>query len=811
MSPTTEQKAFHIFCSYAYTDETFLKELEKHLVVLRRQNLIADWYEREVVPGVNWKDEIDTHLKTAKLVLFLISPDFIASDYRRGPEVELAIARHEAGEARVIPVILRSSDLKDTLLEKLQALPTGAKPIASWFNRDEAFLDVTRGIRKAVKELLSNSKPVISVVEQKDFFISYYQSDRAWAEWIAHQLEDAEYSSTLQSWDFEQGTDFVQEMEKATEEARRIITVLSPDYVDALARYPEEARQAAFKSSPRGEQSLLVPVHVRECRQQLTGLLSSIVYIDLVGRDEDTAREKLLAGVQHERRKPVSRPVFPGMAQSSLSERPAFPTSMQEQAPPFPGSGVQSIMPKSSGSIQTASLWNVPYHRNPFFIGREDILERLHQTFMTDKAGLAQTQIISGLDGIGKTQIAVEYAYRYRDDYQAVLWVRADTRESMISDFAHLADLLDLPEKNTANREYAVSAVNRWLNNATGWLLILDNVEDLRSIYDFIPYGGRGHVLLTTCAQAAGTFATGIELETVQADEGALFLLRRSRIIAPDATLESAVESDIARAREISERMGGLPLALDQAGAFIEETACSLDEYLELYQKQHRELLKQRGDIADPHPEPVATTWLLSFEKVERANPAAAELLYLCAFLQPDAIPEEIIIEGASMLGPILQPVAASPIKLKKAIAELLKYSLVRRDSKAKTLSIHRLVQLVIKDSIDERQQRLWAKRAIKAVERACNFREETLGSQHSDVAQSLSVLAYVYQAQGKYVEAESCYQRALAIYEDASASESPYLAGTLKNYADLLIKMKRSGEAAKLSERASEIEAMHA
>src|SRR5207302_3893211 len=153
------------------------------------------------------------------------------------------------------------------------------------------------------------------------------------------------------------------------------------------------------------------------------------------------------------------------------------------------------------------------------------------------------------------------------------------------------------------------------------------------------------------------------------------------------------------------------PLALDQAGAYIEETKESLSTYLTLYQQQRADLLKRRGGLVPTHPDSVATTWSLAFKNVERANPAAIELMRLCAFLATDAIPEELISEGAPHLGPILQPVAAGRLMLNAAPAELLKYSLVRRDTTTHTLSIHRLVQAVIKDEMNEEMQRQWTER----------------------------------------------------------------------------------------------------
>lgn len=169
---------------------------------------------------------------------------------------------------------------------------------------------------------------------------------------------------------------------------------------------------------------------------------------------------------------------------------------------------------------------------------------------------------------------------------------------------------------------------------------------------EFIPPGNNGHVLLTTRASASGTVARRLDIEEMGTEEGALFLLRRAKHIAEDAPLDAAAEADQATAKEITAQLDGLPLALDQAGAYIEETGCGLSGYLELYRSHALELLQYRGELAkavaqaSDHPGPVAGTWALSFENIEKANPAAAELLRFCAFLHPDGIPEEVFSEG---------------------------------------------------------------------------------------------------------------------------------------------------------------------
>ncbi len=142
-----------VFFSYSHKDEELCDELLKHLSILKRQGVIQDWHDRRIGAGTEWAGEIDTHLNTAGVILLLISADFLASDYCYDVEMKRAMQRHEARDARVIPVILRPVDWKGAPFGKLQALPTDAKPVTSWPDPDQAFTNVAQGIRAAVEEL----------------------------------------------------------------------------------------------------------------------------------------------------------------------------------------------------------------------------------------------------------------------------------------------------------------------------------------------------------------------------------------------------------------------------------------------------------------------------------------------------------------------------------------------------------------------------------------------------------------------------------------------------------------------------------
>ena len=472
--------------------------------------------------------------------------------------------------------------------------------------------------------------------------------------------------------------------------------------------------------------------------------------------------------------------------------------------------------------------WKIPYSRNPFFIGRSELLKTLHENFT--KAN-KQRQVISGLGGIGKTQIALEYAYLYRYEYESVLWANAADRDALRSDFVIMADWLHLPGRDTQNQDLIVDAVKRWLSNNTNWLLILDNADDLTMVNDFLPLSDAGYILLTTRTQAVGE-ANSIEVKKLDKDEGVLLLLRRAKVLAADALLSEAQEEERTQAEKIVEAMDGLPLALDQAGAYI-EGRCSLSEYLNHYQNRGIDLLRRRGSLLTSHPEPVATTWSVSFHEVEQANPAAAHLLRLCAFLDPDTIPEELITSGAPDLGPILGPVAADHLRLDDAIEELQRYSLLQFNRVTKSLSIHRLVQVILKEDMkvilkEDRKVGMrarWAERAVRVVDRAfpedvkvttwerCQlYLPQALAG--ADLIEEykftfLEAAGLLYRTGGYLFDrsqlagAESLYQRALAIREKQLGPEHPDVAQSLNSLALLYHFQDKYKEAEPLYQRA--------
>jgi len=650
----TKPKPIEVFYSYSHKDEGLRDELDSHLSILRRQGVITGWYDRRIGAGREWEGEIDTHLNTADIILLLISADFLASDYCYDVEIKRAMERHDAGEAHVIPVILRPVFWKGSPFGKLQALPKDARPVTTWANRDKAFLNVAQGIRAAVEELVGPSAS-------------------------------------------------------------------PPPAADAELR-PEK----------------------------VSGL------------------------------------------------------------PP---------------------IWNVPHHRNPNFTGRESLLAQLRKA-LTSGQPAALTQAIHGLGGVGKTQLATEYAYRHRADYDLVWWVRAEEPATLAADYAALAAPLNLPEKDHPEQPAVIEAVRHWLGQNTGWLLIFDNAHRLEDVRPYLPRGATGHVIVTSRNPAWRGLANPLTVQVMERPESVAFLLKRTG------------QGDEAAADALAEEMGDLPLALEQAGAYTSRTGTTFTAYMKLFQSRRTELWGKEHPPLD-YPDTVATIWDIAFQQVREASPAGADLLNLCAFLAPDDVPRDLLVGGAEHLPEALAEVAADPLAFGEAIAALRLYSLI--EVSGDTWSVHRLVQAAARDRLADDTRRTWAGAAVRLVsgafplesydvrtwprcarllphvlaaaghaealevaseatgrllnqaglylweraefaeakaafERALTISEATYGPDHPKVATLANNLGSVLKALGDLAGAKAAYERALAISEIAFGPDHPNAAIRFNN-----------------------------
>jgi TIR domain/NACHT domain/Tetratricopeptide repeat len=187
--------ALTLFYSYAYEDEDLRDQLEKHLMLLQRQGLISLWHDRKILAGRTWAHEVDTHLKTATIILLLVSPDFLASDYCYEDEMQRALEKHKRGEARVIPIILRPCDWQHAPFGAFQCLPRNGKPATLWDDPDEAFLDIMQGLRRVIEPQTLAHPPIsLSPLNQQN---RMRLLKRVRAVWIDGLLTQSLYQGTL--------------------------------------------------------------------------------------------------------------------------------------------------------------------------------------------------------------------------------------------------------------------------------------------------------------------------------------------------------------------------------------------------------------------------------------------------------------------------------------------------------------------------------------------------------------------------------------------------------------------------------------
>ena len=521
------------------------------------------------------------------------------------------------------------------------------------------------------------------------FFISYNRADRLWAEWSAWELEETGFTTVLQAWDFRPGSNFVDEMDRASRESERTIAVLSPDYLTSDFTAPEW--QDAFRRDPTGEEGLLLPIRVREAER--TGLMASRVFIDLVGLDEDAARLALRAGVEHCRAKPLSQPSYPG--------GPALPPELRTVStqPRFP--------------VRRSAIWNVPHRRNPKFAGQEALLAELEAAFGA-KADTASAQVVAlyGLAGSGKTQLAIKYAHRHVANFDVVWWVRCQEPATLAGDYAGLASELGLPEAGVAEHMVAVAAVRRWLEHSVQrWLLVFDDADDPEQLVDYLPRIGAGHILITSQSPAWGGVARPVHVNGLPLDEAVSFLLQRRWLDEPAAPEERTAAETLAR------EFDGLPLALDQAAAFTEETGTSLTAYLRMFRSNHAALLAEGASPTGEYSATVLTTWELAFRRIEDEQ-GVADFLALCAFLAPEAIPRDVLTAHANLLPEPLARTLSNPIAESRAIGALRRYSLVHVVDD-RTFGVYRLVQAVTRYRLPTTRQRSWARHGVHLLSAA--------------------------------------------------------------------------------------------
>jgi len=351
-------------------------------------------------------------------------------------------------------------------------------------------------------------------------------------------------------------------------------------------------------------------------------------------------------------------------------------------------------------SARVPQIWgNVP-QRNKNFTGRSDILALLRDGLTSSSSvRVVLPHALHGMGGVGKTQVAIEYAYLYSSDYDLVWWIPADQPPLVRASLAALAVRLGLPPATASGIEGAAAAVLDALRQGTPfsrWLLVFDNADQPEDLKDIIPQGP-GHVLITSRNHRWQSVVETVQVDVFTPEESIAFLTRRIR-----------GELDRDAADTLAAELGYLPLALEQAAALQTETGMPMEEYLRLL-KDHTVSIMAEGKSAD-YPLSMTAAWKLSVSTLEQYQAEAVELLRCCAFLGPEPIPRDLFPRGAHALRTPLRELLADPIRLARAIRELGRFALIRIDGR--TMTIHRLIQALLRDDLSPELQKQYREEA---------------------------------------------------------------------------------------------------
>jgi hypothetical protein len=487
-----------------------------------------------------------------------------------------------------------------------------------------------------------------------DFFVSHAGADGAWAEWVAWQLIDAGYSVELDVWDWAAGRNFVTAMSEALARADRVVALFSAAYFEP-ERYTTEEWSASLVHLPGVAAGRLVPVRVEEVPADLVPpVLRPLVSRDMFGVAEEEARRVLLAAVAGPAR-PSGAPGFPGRA-GRLGR-------LGGAGPRLPG-----VLPPVWG--------NVP-PRNPGFTGRDQMLADVRGALLG--GGRAVVQALAGMGGVGKTQLAAEYAYRFASGYDVVWWIAAEQAALIGEQVAALGEELGCagPDTDLGGTQRAVLGE---LRRRDRWLLVFDNAESPEDLAPWLP-GGAGHVLITSRVRGWAEIAVPVGVDMLARAESVAILRDRVPGLADG-------EADL-----VAAALGDLPLAVAQAAGYLAETGMPAGEYAGLVGPRAAQLLGEGRPSS--YPRPLAAATVLALDRLAAQNPAAAEVVRICAFLAPEPVPAQWFTGAAAQLPAGLADEAADPVAWRQILGQVSRSALARADPGG--LLMHRLTQAIIR------------------------------------------------------------------------------------------------------------------
>ncbi|GAA3201126.1 FxSxx-COOH system tetratricopeptide repeat protein [Actinocorallia longicatena] len=486
-----------------------------------------------------------------------------------------------------------------------------------------------------------------SSVAPAELLVVYLSDDRCWADWVEKVLESAHFQVSTHCVDASNTA----ELQHRIDDAGRAVLILSPAFVRSQSS--NDTIGALVAAQSLGLHQRLTTIRISEVRPSATHSLP--LTLDLAGLEEEQALERLLDALDQPIIDAEDRPQA-----SRLDVR-------------FPG-----------GRKSDPIVWNVA-PRNAIFTGRGSALEQLRDQLLQRGQSVVVAQVVPqalyGLGGVGKTHVALEYAHRFRTDYDVVWWISAEYKDRVNSSLAELAGKLGMAVgESVAEAAAAARDALRRGDPHPRWLLIYDNADDPAELKDDLPENG--HVLITSRNQAWSHVAAPLEIDVFTLEESTAHLERKVPRI-------NKVE-----AKELGEALGFLPLAVEQAGAWLVSTGMPARDYLALLEEQTGQALEL---APEGFPVVVAKTWSLSFKRLSESSPAAIRMLQLCAFFAPEPISTKMIYsdEMARLLSHYDSTLREKQM-VAKVVQELNRFALAKVSYGDNTMQVHRLVQAVV-------------------------------------------------------------------------------------------------------------------
>jgi hypothetical protein len=511
-------------------------------------------------------------------------------------------------------------------------------------------------LRMLYRDAYVRRQPITSA----EVFLSYAPEDQMWAEWIEAVLTRAGFHVlAYRTVGYEDAPPNGLKPEQAFQTAASVVAVLSATYV----RSPEAKSIWAAISAvdAPGARKKLVPLRVDDTR--IPPPFAERPAVDLTQRNVDDVTAALLRA--------FDRPVPLAGHSAAPTDEPRFPWTLP-------------------------TIWNVPT-RNADFTGRGASLQRMRDTLTGSGFAVVLAQALYGLGGVGKTQVALEYAHRFKADYDLIWWVPSEQTDEVTVALTELADRLELPVSDSAG-EAAAAALDALRRYDGRWLLVFDNADNPKDLEPFLP-SGVGHVIITSRNQAwthssrtqAGIQAgEPLEVDVFTRRESITHLMRH----LPDLAAEDA--------DKVAEALGDLPLAIEQASAWLEQTGMPASTYVEQLGTQ-RTLIEALEQQPTDYPVPVVATWNLSLERLQGRSPAAVRLLQLCAFFSPGPI-SMVLLYSDEMMQVLLpyDPRLSEKLIFGRVIRDISRFALVRVDQGSNSIQMHRLVQAVIRSQMTD-------------------------------------------------------------------------------------------------------------